>query len=270
MAYVKTPAEIAAMRPMFAKPKFLLDGLRIEFETSMDFIKSVLPPCLEAPAKPVALASVGRWQSWACGEFDTACIYVGARHKDIEGFYNLTMLVSGDMPITWGREVWGEGKKQATMGYHRDGGDFYGFGERNGVRLIEIEAEMGPDRGAGESISHSFEVKACPSADGEGLEYDPVLIVLKAHTRYTHLREGKGTLRLRSSVFDPCGTVPVEKLGAATHVNGESIYTVEAATPQTDRAAYIPYIYGRNYDDLSKYPIPARYRRKPPPRQAGE
>lgn len=78
MGYVKTPAEIAAMRPMFADPKFLLDGLRIEFETSMDFIKSVLPPCLQAPAKPTALASIGRWQSWACGEFDTACLYVGA------------------------------------------------------------------------------------------------------------------------------------------------------------------------------------------------
>lgn len=270
MGYVKTPAEVAAMRQMFAAPKFLLDGLRIEFETSMDFIRSVLPPCLEAPAKPLALASVGRWQSWACGEFDTACIYVAARHNGIDGYYNLTMLVSGDMPIAWGREVWGEAKKSAAMRLHRDGNDFYAFGERHGVRLIELEAELGPDQGAGESIGHSFEVKAHPSADGAGLEYDPVLIVLKAHTRYTTLRQGTGRLTLRSSAFDPCGTVPVVRTLGAVHVNGESDYSVEAAIPQKDRAAYIPYVYGRNFDDLAQYPIPARYRRKQALRRAGE
>lgn len=67
------------------------------------------------------------------------------------------------------------------------------------------------------------------SADGMGLEYDPILIVLKARTHHTHLREDKSSLTLRSSTYDPCGTVPVVKLGAARHVNGESIYTVEAA-----------------------------------------
>ena len=109
-----------------------------------------------------------------------------------------------------------------------------------------------------------------PSADGMGLEYDPILIVQKARTHHTHLREGKGSLTLRSSAYYPCGTVPVVKLGAARHVNGESIYTVEAALPRKDRAAYIPYIYSRNYDDLSKYPVPTRYRRKQPLCRTGE
>ena len=46
-------------------------------------------------------------------EFEVASIHLAASHQGVEGWYHLTMLLTGDMPITIGRELWGEAKSGA-------------------------------------------------------------------------------------------------------------------------------------------------------------
>ncbi|WP_373562285.1 acetoacetate decarboxylase family protein [Pseudomonas prosekii] len=88
-----------------------LKAVSIEFETTFEFLRSVLPPCFDLPETPTTIASISRWQSELCGEFDCGIISLKCRYKELEGTTMLVLIMSGDMPVTIGREMWGGGKE---------------------------------------------------------------------------------------------------------------------------------------------------------------
>ena len=256
MGFVKTADECQAIQRLFARPRWLLDGVRVRFTTTTDFIQSVLPPCLEPAAEAAGVISVGRWQSACCGEFDTASVYVSCTDGEVEGLYNLAMIVTGDTPVTWGREVWGEVKKRGDIGYFRSPSSIFAYAERNGTRLIEIEARVDGPETATSTSGWCFEVKAFPAANGIGLEHPPRLVRIKVSSEAARERAGTATLRLGGTAFDPLDTIPISDLGSASHVSDSPVYEVIDVRDLPDEEAYIPYVYGRHYDDLTKFRIP--------------
>lgn len=244
---------MARIQELLSTGRFQIDGLSIQFETTREFVCEVLPPCFEPVETPRGLARVSRWQSHVCGEFDTAIVGLMARYDNIEGFYTLLMVVSGDMPVTIGRELWGEVKKTGSARLHSNGSSMYGYAERNGSRIVEIEAELGQDLGPQSTDDLALEVKAFPSADGIGLQYDPVAVALCAHGSYASVREGAGTLTLTGTPWDPLDTIPVVSVGMARHVIGTSIYSCVRQDSLPNREAYLPYVYGRHYDDFTLF-----------------
>lgn len=261
MSYVKSKEYLRNVEDMFSKPRFLYEGLRVIFRTTPDFVKKVLPTGLELPDIPQGYVSIGRWQSAVCGEFDTGSIFLKARHQETYGWYNLTMIVSGEMPVVWGREVWGEVKKHGRTDVHKDGSLYSAYAERNGVRLMEIEAELDCEETDVVADSVALEVKAYPAATGVGLEFDPLLIKLGCRATFNKVVSGTGTLRLRSSENDPVGTVPVEEVESVSFAEGETAYELIGTSKLCEKEDYLPYFYGRHYDDFTKFPIAARYKR---------
>ena len=255
MGYVKTREEVARIQELLTVGHFQIEGLAIEFETTPEFVREVLPPCFAAVETPRALARVSRWQSHLCGEFDSAIVGLIARYGDLEGFYTLLMVVRGDMPVTIGRELWGEVKKTGSARLYGHGAAMYGYAERNGTRLVEIEAELGPDLGPATSDDYALELKAFPAADGVGLQYDPLVVALRAQSAYTSVREGTGRLTLTGTPWDPVNTIPVVRVGVARHVNGTSLYKCVRQEVLPDRDAYLPYVYGRHYDDFALFRV---------------
>ncbi len=256
MAFVKTPQECAAIQRLFARPRWLLDGVRVRFATSADFIDYVLPPCLQPTNDPSAIVSVGRWQSACCGEFDTASVYVTCTDGMDVGLYNVAMIVTGDTPVTWGREVWGEVKKRGDIGYYRGPSSVHAFAERNGVRLIEIAATLRGDPARTASSGLCFEVKAYPAANGIGLEYNPRLVRLSVRSDHAIERSAEAEVRFAGSPFDPLDTIPILSVAEAAHVVDTPIYEVVSVTELADPDTYLPYVYGRHYDDLTQFRIP--------------
>lgn len=259
MGYVKTKAEVAEIQRMMTHARYVCDGVTVAFETTPAFVEYILPPCLQPTPQPTGFVNVSRWQSVHSGEFDLAWVGIMAQFGNIEGAYTIAMLLNGDTPISIGRERWGEVKKRAELGYFHDGPHLYGFGARNGVRLIEVRATLGADEGPSETRSHSLEIKAFPAADGVGLEYDPVLVVRDSRATYRSVRRGSAKITLRGTEFDPLDTVPIVSVGEATHVVGETIPQVTQRVPLANRDDYLPYVLGRHYDDLRLFPQPARY-----------
>lgn len=256
MGFVKTAEECQAIQRFFARPRWLLDGVRVRFETTTDFIRSVLPPCLEPVADASGVLSVGRWQSACCGEFDTASVYVSCTDGEVEGLYNLAMIVTGDTPVTWGREVWGEVKKRGEIGYFRAPSSIYAYADRNGTRLIEIEARIdGPETTTAAS-GWCFEVKAFPAANGIGLEHAPRLVRVRVTSEAAQEHAGTARVRLRGTDFDPLDTIPITGLARASHVSDRPVYEVTDVRELPNPEAYIPYVYGRHYDDLTKFRVP--------------
>lgn len=261
MGFVKTAEEVKEIQRLLADGKFTTEGVTIEFETTPEFVRSVLAPCFEPAGQPIAYANISRWQSAMCGEFECAIVFLKCRYKEHEGTTMLWIVVSGDMPVTIGREMWGEPKKTGSAQVYMDGHEFYGYAERNGKRLIEISAEFGENIGPVVYQSLDFELKATPHVSGYGLQDDVVLTCMKNTENYSVRREGSGQLKFSGTEMDPLDSIPVVSVGKAYYSQGESSWIVPWFDTLPDRDAYLPFIYGQKYDDFRLFPQVARFKK---------
>lgn len=251
MGFVKTKEEIAAIQRVLKQPRFVgAEMLTLDFLTKPETVKAILPPGLGPVAEPLVTAMVGRWRSNCVADFTGGAIYVMARHKTIEAPYVLSMFMDQDSAIIFGRDLFGEPKKQAKTTLQRRGPFMHGFVERHGVRLIEIKATLEKDLGPAKATGANFNIKATPAADGSGCEDDPVLTLAEFDNALNTRREGMGTLKLGSTVHDPLADLPIVKVLRANYIEGELISRCRALA-RLDRVAYVPYLYGR-LDDWSK------------------
>jgi len=245
MGLVRTPEEIAEIQATLRRPRFAsAEMLSVEFLTHSETVEAILPPPLEPTDEPLISAMVGRWQSNCVGDFDGGAIYVSARYGDIEGMYVLAMYMSSDQAIIFGRDVFGEPKKQSLNSLHRQGSRMSGWVERGGVRLIELEGDLTADLGPAEGRGSNFNFKAVPAANGEGLEDDAVLTLADFELSLTTSREGAGSVRLRGTVNDPLDEIQIADVKRATYVEGTLDASCRALTrvPAKD---FLPYAYGR-------------------------
>lgn len=220
----------------------------VEFHTRPEIVKHVLPPGLEPGAEPSVTAMVGRWQSNCVGNFEGGAIYISARHKDIEGTYVLAMYMSTDTAIIFGREVFGEPKKQAKIGLYRLGNRMSGWVERRGVKLIEIGADLKNELEISEPMKLvNFNIKAWPATNGIGMEGDAVLTLAELEGRLTKHREGAGSVILRGTPHDPLDELEIVDVRGAVYLEGDLMghaRTIGRIAAQD----FLPYLYARMED----------------------
>lgn len=260
MVFVKTAEEVKEIEDLLAKGQFTTESVTIEFRTTKEFVRSVLAPCFEPADEPIAFANVSRWQSAFCGEFDCGIVSVRCRYKGQEGSAMLLLVTSGDTPNAIGREMWGCAEKGGTAQLYFDGQRAYAYSARNGTRLIEINAEFGPDLGPQPMMENlTFELKAQPHTTGRGLQNDVIMSALLSKETYQVYREGTGSLTFRGTVFDPLDEIPIVSVGKTYYNEGEWLWTTSFFDELPDRQAYMPFIYGQKYDDLRHFNRPTRF-----------
>ncbi|MEQ8660612.1 MAG: acetoacetate decarboxylase family protein, partial [Gammaproteobacteria bacterium] len=219
MGFVRSPEEIARIQDALAKPRFVnAEMLSVDFLTHQSVVDHLLPPGLETTGTPRVTVMVGRWQSNCVGDFDGGAVYIEARHGDRVGDYVLAMYMDRDQPIIYGRELFGEPKKQATSRLHKSGNRMNGRVDRYGVPLIEIDAELGADEGPSEGDGINFNYKAIPATHGIGLEWDAALTCAYFRSNVRVHRSGRGVVRLGHGVHDPLDELPVVEVSAARYV----------------------------------------------------
>jgi|SRR5579862_1385320 len=252
VSYVKTAAEVSAAQDLLRNLKYESERVKVLFQTEPDFVRDVLPPCFAAAPDAGGMVTITRSRSDGADALDTrflaASLFIRAMFRDAEGWYHLTMLLTGDMPITIGRELFGEAKKRADI--HLDVSDNHasGYAERHGTRLIEVDLELGPDLGPRESIDNNLDLKCFLNSQATDLEYDPIVTVAPCRSQVRVFRVGTGTLNLRSSAEDPCGTVPVVAVDSISYEQLHSKYQHTDKYHLDDREGYLPYVIGRCYD----------------------
>src|SRR5262245_15127131 len=193
MGLVRTPEEIAKIQATLSKPLFTsAEMLSVDFLTSPETASRLLPPPLEPAEEPLVSAMVGRWQSNCVGDYDGGAIYLSAQHDGVEAPYVLAMYMSTDQAIIFGRDVFGEPKKQSTSNLHRSASRMTGWIDR-GVRLIELEADLTTDDGPMETSGANFNFKSQPASDGSGLEDDATLTFAEFDMSLTTNLSGTGT-----------------------------------------------------------------------------
>ncbi|HET6509086.1 MAG TPA: acetoacetate decarboxylase family protein [Baekduia sp.] len=258
MAYVKTAEELARYRQYHSSYEEHFQRLTVQFSTTEAFAREVLPPCFEVPAEPTGSVSIGAARvsydgSMITDESEYATLKLRAGHRGVEGNFVLSAIVNGDMMISLGREAWGMPKKRGETRLYDDGKVMYGFSERRGTRLIELEAAVGPDAGPQPEASYRFfELKAWMAPGGAGLHHPPEVVAFDGVARQHVLREGDPEsvrLRLTGTAADPVDTVPVLGINRVFAEYGVSVTTLAYAETLTD-ADYEPWVYGRSWDDL--------------------
>jgi acetoacetate decarboxylase len=248
MGFVKTPEEIAAIEAVLGAPRFGgAQLLSVEFLSDPDFVAAVLPPPLEAVEQPRMRAMVGRWASNGVGDFKGGTIYVAAQHEGVVGEYQLAQFIDRDVPLIYGREMFGEPKKLGASELLRRGERFRAWVERGGVRLIELEGEMDRDRGPFEGAGHGFNFKSRPAADGRGLEEDAILTRMRTEVTASVSLTGAAAMTLRGSIHDPLDQIPVTSLVRASYLEADLVASCEAVAT-TPAAVFAPYHHGRNDD----------------------
>lgn len=261
MGFVKSPDEIEAISQVLQQPAFLTDRFSVQFHTTTEFIADVLPPGLDPIDQPLAVISMSRCQSLGCGPFNVARVYVSCAHRGQQGLYAIWMMTDSDPANQLGRDLWGESKKVGTAAIYHEPAGIHGQAFRNGALLIDMDADLGEvERPDGLIESIAYELKAQPATSGRGLQYDPALVAMHTRDEFFHLREGPASLRLTGTAHDPLGDIPIVEVLGGTHLLADSWTTASEVATFTDRNAYVPYVYGRNFDDFVHLPRPRRYR----------
>lgn len=248
MGFVRTAKEITRIQHALSNPRFVnCEMLSVDFLTRPETVAHLLPPGLEPTATPRVTAMVGRWQSNCVGNFEGGAIYLEARHKDTVGDYVLAMYMDRDQPIIYGRELFGEPKKQATMGLYRRGDRLNGHVDRYGARLIDLDVQITESHGPGEGQGVNFNYKALPAANGVGLEWDAVLTQATFKTIARVNAEGTGALKLTGTVHDPLEEIEILEIQRGAFIEGDLLASC-AAIARIDAEEFLPYALGRTDD----------------------
>jgi acetoacetate decarboxylase len=248
MGYLKNAQEISRIEHALSHPRFVNgEMLSVDFLTDPDVVAEVLPPPLEPTERPVISAMVGRWQSNCVGDFHGGALYVDASHRGKLGRYVLSMWMDNDIPMIYGRDLFGEPKKLADSQLHRRGQSFSAWVQRGGVRLLELTAELPEDAGPSDAEGINFNFKARPAANGVGLEEDAILTQADFQTAIRVDRRGVGTVTLRGTVHDPVDELTVREVVGASYLECDLIGQCHSVA-SVPADVFLPYHYGRQDD----------------------
>ncbi|MDX8237964.1 acetoacetate decarboxylase family protein [Acinetobacter pittii] len=259
-SFVKTKEEIQQIQEVYNKGRCTIECLTIEFKTTSEFLKEILPPCFDMPDDPIGYVSVSRWQSELCGEYDCGIIAFNCKYKGQEGTTMLSLIVSGDLPVVIGREMWGEAKKSGNCMLYKDGNQIYAYAQRNGLRLIELEAEIDEVLEPQNLENYDFELKAFPHSSGFGLHKGSCVNIMKNEEKNVLRLRGQGHINLKGTDVDPYDLIPIVEVRDATYTEGLSNWTISGVDELTfSDEELLPYIYGQKYDDVRFFRKPKRF-----------
>ena len=252
MTWVKTAEQIKRIEDRLAASAFLNGRfLTLTFVTRPDFIAKVLPPPLKPPSEPIVSVGVATFGGSNCvGAFAGGAVNVRARYKDIEAEYCLAMPMSTDVALIFGRELFGEPKKQARVSLMLDGDTARGSVERYGVEYMSLEAKLSESESPQSAFVQRFHFKFMHAANGRGLEFDPILVMAEFRTDFRVLRRGSGKVTFRPSRHDPVSEIEILEMREASYGEGD-LYASARRLATVPAEKFLPYSF-QNIDDYSQ------------------
>jgi acetoacetate decarboxylase len=253
MAFLKTPAEIARIQALIAEPRY--GGLRsivVPFVTKPEVVREVLPPGLEPTENPIATAIVTHFgSSNYTGALDFATILVEARRGDLTGSYAAAMYVNTEPALIFGRELFGEPKKLASITMQKEGGRIAAECSRLGSSILRVQAGVGDLQPVTAGQFVLFNYKYQLKTGCREMEWAPVLMRFVFDTTITRLETGKAELTLTSGPSDRLGAFDVVETLGATYMEYEMRGRYETLGT-VDPEAFLPHALSR-IDDMSVF-----------------
>ena len=169
--------------PLYCKPPIHYkdaEAISFTYETDEEAVLDILPEGLEISSPSTASLLFIRYPFSTLGPYDEVILGINCLWQGNQRFYIAHIVLTTDMPLAAGREVWGYPKKLAHITFEKEGDLIIGTMERprgnricTGVMRPEMPVELGqaesvpgmslrvipsPEEGAGPSLMELIEV----------------------------------------------------------------------------------------------------------------
>lgn len=221
--YAAIPDEAPA-EPGVEPPKMWSRNLLAYYETDADIVAAVLPKPLE-PTEPHVRINFAQ-VDMETGPLGAGTFSVKCRHGDVEGCYDLLMIMTTEGAVLGGRETFGEPKKIGDATLRHEKGEVVGVLSRKGVDIIEVRGRVAETL-APEPLSErfAFYYKFLLDPAGGRFDGDPSLVHVR-RTQEDRLRERiDGDIILRESAFDPVADLPVRRVLSIVYTESNQTQT---------------------------------------------
>jgi acetoacetate decarboxylase len=204
------------------QPKLWSQTLVTFYETDPELIRSVLPKPLEMSDTPLVRLNVAQVEM-PSGPLGASVVSVTCTHDGLEGFYDLTMVMTTEQAVVGGRETFGEPKKLGDVRLTRDGDRIHGTVTRMGVTYLEVEGTVAEQLDLQPVNDRTtFYFKFLMDPQGKGFDHDPSLVHC-TRSEEQRLRERiDATVTLRDSDFDPVADLPVRRITSCTYAESNT------------------------------------------------
>jgi len=253
MGLVRSLNEISQRKKHFSSGYMFGDGVMIMavFRTKADVIRRVLPPPLEPAPTPTGLAYVTELRRTNFGvSYSEGGLFISAQYNGEVGKYCLSMPVTDDMALVWGREIYGYPKKIAeTISVKREGNKVTGVCIRKGIRFIEIKANLTGQAEPGAippaAPNYLFKYFWNPRYPKLGtFDYKPRLIKQRNEIDWGKVELGNGELTLAESRYDPICEIPVEEVLTVRYAEGVEVRMQPGeVVAEVDPESFLPYSF---------------------------
>jgi len=239
-----------------AEPEPLADGaqmpahnLVVVYETDPDVAAAVLPRPL-VPAEPQVRITFGQVDMPGADEpLGAGTVAVRCRHGDIDGFYDLLMIMNREPAVVGGRETFGEPKKLGHATLHHDGRSVVGVMGRQGVDLVEVRGTVAEELEPQPfNERYAFYFKFLLDPQGGGFDSDPMLVHVRRGQQDRVRQRIDADLTLRDSRFDPIADLPVRRVLSTVYT--ESFQTQSGTLVERVPAEWIWPFRHQRYDGL--------------------
>jgi acetoacetate decarboxylase len=229
-------------------PKMWSRNLVAIYETDPEIVASVLPRPLQ-PTDPYVRVNIAQVDMPTGDLLGAGTFSVKCRHDDLDGFYDLLMIMDIESAVLGGRETFGEPKKIGQASLRHEGGEVVGVMSRKGVDLVEVRGRVAEEL-APEPLNErfAFYYKFLLDPQGGSFDSDPSLVHVR-RTQEDRLRERvEGDVILRDSPFDPLADLPVR--GVVSIIYTESHQTQTGTIVGTVPADWVWPFRHQRYDNL--------------------
>jgi acetoacetate decarboxylase len=210
-----------ATAPSFAAPPLActnVETLTVSYETDVEAALDVLPSVLELAEPATATLGIFHIGQGALGSYHEANLFIDARFEGNPCRYAVTMLVTNDGAMLFGREALGIPKKLAHIELERRPEGVFGFAERPvGHRLISVGValeecvEPAPTEGVPAAA-----LRIIPEPEGKGT--DASIELLSTHSRWDLKQQWRGSGSIsfpETSCIDEWSMLPVRRITGA-------------------------------------------------------
>lgn len=248
MTFRRTPAEIEMLLDMMARPYFRdARMLQVECAADPERLRLAVPREFELATPVRVMVEVGYWGASPLGAFGGGGIYVPCTFGELSGHYVLAMYMDTAAAIAFGRETFGEPKRQATVTLEASDASIYGSIERYGVRIVDLAMARDTRVTRPSGVSRNFNTSFRWAPDGAGIQGEVTVNVATFAIGAHDHEAGPATIALSDSPHDALSQLGIGQPLGASFVHGDVSARNERAG-RLDPEGFLPHAFAR-YDD---------------------
>jgi len=245
MGFVKTRQELDKYFGLGVRRFSDAKMLAVMFSSRPEVSRKLLPPPLEQADLPGGLIFIADYPKTNLGPgYREAALFLRCKYQGEAGSYCLSMPIDNEARMHNGRDVFGFPKKLAEIQLRREGQQVHGWVERNGIRFVEIRAQLSGRIPELPPMGPTFLFKAMPRIDlTPGFDGPVLLASQRTQIEPKSLEIGGAELVLRPSEHDPWAEITDPEVMTAVYIVSDNTMLPGKVLSEVDPEAYLPHYF---------------------------